>query len=179
MSATIAVRRAESVLSFRGSKAALFQAGLIMSAVLLPALCHLTAMPVRVLLPMHWPVLLAGLVYGWRGGLLAGLSAPLVSFALSGMPPLPSLPFMGAEMAAYGLISGLAVETFKLNRYAAVFAAVAAGRLVYTLAMLAAGGFAAKTYLTAALIPGAAAALAQITLLPLAARVMVGTNDKN
>ena len=74
-----------NVLNWRGTKAGLAQLGLAAAAIALPAACHLLNAPVRALLPMHWPVLLAGLVFGWRGGLAVGLLVPLSSFALSGM----------------------------------------------------------------------------------------------
>ena len=60
-------------------RALLFQALLIVAAVVLPAVAHLSGAPVRILLPMHWPVLLAGLVYGWRGGGAVGLADPSAS----------------------------------------------------------------------------------------------------
>ncbi len=59
---------------------------LLASALVLPAIAHLLGAPVRWILPMHWPAVLAGLVYGWRGGLVVGALAPLVSFILSGTP---------------------------------------------------------------------------------------------
>ena len=56
----------DSAVSLGGGKGALFELGMIGAAVALPALCHLTGAPVTVLLPMHWPVIAAGLFCGWR-----------------------------------------------------------------------------------------------------------------
>lgn len=89
-------------------------------------------------LPMHLPVILVGFIAGPAVGAVAGLSAPLISFALSGMPAAVVLPFMMAELCFYGLASGFLAKVkmpviFKvllvqvigrLARLAAVFTAV-------------------------------------------------------
>ena len=65
---------------------------LLAAAWVLPALAHWAGVPGRVWLPMHWPVIFAGLCYGWRSGALIGLAAPGASYLLSGMPPAAVLP---------------------------------------------------------------------------------------
>ena len=58
--------------------------------------------------PMHIPVLLCGFICGGPWGMVVGLTAPLLRFALFGMPPLfPTGLAMAFELAAYGLFSGL------------------------------------------------------------------------
>ena len=42
----------------------------------------------NMLLPMHIPVLLCGLICGWQYGLTVGLILPLLRYALFGMPVL-------------------------------------------------------------------------------------------
>ncbi|HNW43611.1 MAG TPA: ECF transporter S component [Elusimicrobiales bacterium] len=159
-----------AVQELSGVKSAVFQLSMITAAVLLPSVCHLTGAPVTVLLPMHWPVLAAGLFCGWRAGLTAGAAAPLISFALSGMPPAAYLPRMIIELACYGLVAGFARERLRLSAFAAVLAAVIAGRAAYMAAVAAfyppAAGL--LPYFKAALLPGLAAALGQALLLPLA-----------
>ncbi len=176
MTDAVAVYNRTSVLNWRGAKASLFQLGLVGAATLLPAVCHLTGAPVRVFLPMHWPVLLAGLVYGWRGGLAVGMAAPLASFALSGMPPVAMLPSMGAEIAAYGLFAGLGREVFRLNAYASATLAVLVGRAVYVMAVMS-SGFPAGL-VPSALLPGAVAGVLQIALLPSLAKNWVGKEGR-
>lgn len=61
-------------------------------------------------LPMQLPILLVGLLAGPYIGAAAGLLAPLVSFALSGMPGAGMLPFMMLELFIYGLCAGLLRE---------------------------------------------------------------------
>ncbi|RKY70366.1 MAG: ECF transporter S component, partial [Candidatus Latescibacterota bacterium] len=41
----------------------------------------------KVFLPMHFPVIVAGLLFGPFSGLLVGLFSPVLSFLLTGMPP--------------------------------------------------------------------------------------------
>lgn len=82
-------------------------AAMVGSTILLPMVAHSFGWPVLSLLPMFWGVLLAGLVYGWTGGLLAAIAAPLMNNALTGMPILPILPAMIVELIAYGTIPAL------------------------------------------------------------------------
>lgn len=172
MDTSYTLRQNELVMNWRAPKALLLQASLAGAAVLLPALCHLLALPVYFLLPMHWPVLLSGLVYGWRGGLLVGLMAPLASLVFSGMPPAASLPYIGAELAAYGFAAGFARETLRLKSHASIGAAVIFGRIVYVAAFALFTGF--KTPAWAMLSYGLAAAVLQIIVLPLLAAKWTG-----
>jgi hypothetical protein len=145
---------------------------LVAASVFLPAAAHLAALPVRLLLPMHWPVILVGLVYGWRSGGIVGLAAPSLSYLVSGMPYPVVLPAMTAELAAYGLLAGIFREGLRWNLFLATGLAVAGGRLVFLLVAVATGasGTSASEYARAALAPGFAAALAQVLVLPLVAR---------
>jgi uncharacterized membrane protein len=159
-------------LALRGIRSILFQTLLVSAAVGLPALAHLTGAPVRILLPMHWAVILAGLVFGWRGGALVGLLSPLLSNLISGMPFPGILPAMTIELALYGFVAGFLRERFRLNAFICVIAAILAGRAAFILAVLAILSPVSQLdgYFTAALIPGIPAAVAQIILLPLLAR---------
>lgn len=141
------------------------------AAVLFPALAHTTGLPVRTLLPMHWPVILAGLVFGWRGGAIVGALAPCSSFLVSGMPLPMMLPAMTVELAAYGAIAGFTRQNLKLNGFACAALALLGGRLLFVAIAVATGvtasGFVA--YLERAMLPGLAAAVAQMVALPLLA----------
>ena len=148
------------------------QAALLLAAAwVLPAAAHWAGMPGRVWLPMHWPVIFAGLCYGWRSGALIGLAAPGISFLLSGMPPPVALPAMTAELAAYGFLAGLVRGKFHRNVWLSVAVALLGGRLVFLGIRLATGGLVGPfaDYLRAAMLPGLPSALAQFVLLPLAA----------
>lgn len=144
---------------------------LLAAAFVLPALAHLAGVPGRVWLPMHWPVIFAGLCYGWRSGALIGLAAPGISFLLSGMPPPPALPAMTLELAAYGWVAGLFRGTWRQNLWVSVAASLMGGRLVWMGMAWMTGRLAGAwgDVLQAALLPGVPSALAQFVLLPIAA----------
>ncbi len=89
----------------------------------------------KVFLPMHIPVLFAGLFCGPVIGLLVGAVTPLLSSVFTGMPPLmsPIAQMMAFELAAYGLLTGLLYERLRLGVYPALITAMVGGRLVYGL----------------------------------------------
>lgn len=164
-----------------GARAVTVQFALLLAAAfVLPALAHAAGAPVRLLLPMHWPVLLAGLCYGWRSGLAVGMAAPLASAALSGMPGPLLLPVMTLELAAYGALAGLGVQALRLSRPIALLLAGLGGRVVFVLVALVTGVAAGPSgaWLQAALVPGLAALLAQVVLLPVLAAWWVRREDR-
>lgn len=88
------------------------------------------------LLPMHLPVLLCGLICGWQYGAAVGFVLPLLRFALFGMPPIfPTGIAMAFELAAYGLLAGLLYNRAKwrcvVSLYRCLIAAMIGGRLVW------------------------------------------------
>ena len=104
--------RAISVEEIR--RKALLTALMVSVAVILPQICHLLGGQLgygsrlgEMLLPMHLPVMLAGMLWGPWVGVSCGLISPVVSFALTGMPGAALLPFMTVELAVYGLSAGL------------------------------------------------------------------------
>jgi uncharacterized membrane protein len=169
-------------LAYSGSRAFIFQIILIASTVILPVAAHLTGAPVRILLPMHWPVILAGLIYGWRAGLLTGLLAPIVSYLISGFPLPNILPSMILELAVYGMVTGFLREVLRFNPFASIAIALFLGRAVFVLSVLFGSNIINTTYLEyfqVALFPGAAAAIFQIILLPLIAKWWIDKERQN
>lgn len=162
------------VLPAGEAQAVFSQVLLVAGAIVLPALAHVLALPTRALLPMHWPILLAGLVYGWRAGVFVGLAAPVFSFLFSGAPHAAVLPAMTLEMVAYGVVAGAVREGLRWGPALAVLLAVAAGRLVFAAVWLlgsgAPGGFGD---LASAFLPGVPAALTQLAILPPVARLWI------
>lgn len=156
-------------LSAAGRRAVSMQFALLLcAAFVLPALAHAAGAPVRLLVPMHWPVLLAGLCYGWRSGLAVGTAAPLASAALSGMPGPLVLPAMTLELATYGALAGAGVQHLKLARPLALLLGGLGGRMVFVLVALATGVATGPLWpwVQAALVPGLVALAAQVALLP-------------
>lgn len=72
----------------------------------IPAIGHM-------LLPMHLPVFLCGLICGFPYGALLGFVTPLLRSALFGMPIFfPTATAMAFELCAYGFFSGLFYRLF-------------------------------------------------------------------
>lgn len=169
-----------AVLPTIGARAVIVQLFLLAAAAfLLPAVAHAAGLPVRWLLPMHWPVIFAGLCYGWRSGAIIGLFAPFLSFLVSGMPLPHILPAMTVELAAYGLLAGVSRETFKLGRIASAAISLGGGRVVFLAFVLIAGSVTVPfgEYMIAAMLPGLPAAVAQLLLIPIAARWWVARSE--
>ena len=89
----------------------------------------------KALAPMHIPVLLCGFICGPWWALAVGAVAPLLRYALFGMPMLyPTGIAMCFELAAYGVISGLlyrALPKKTVNIYLSLVVAMLGGRLVW------------------------------------------------
>lgn len=109
---------------------AIMDAALIAAACLIPAVSHLTALPLYMLNPML-ALLLAGMLLGkdWRNALVLAVFMPAVSCLVVGMPTAAKMVCMVAELAA---VAGL----FHLlsRRWAvllAVLVSVLAAKVVY------------------------------------------------
>lgn len=104
--------------------------------VLLPQLFHMFGPAAgQVFLPMHIPVLMAGLLLGpWAGG-VTGVVSPVLSCMITGMPAPARLPFMVFELAAYGIVSGcFGRKPLSAGKaYIGLACAQAAGRVVNAL----------------------------------------------
>lgn len=88
------------------------------------------------LLPMHLPVLLCGLLCGWQYGGLVGFVLPLLRYAMFGMPPIfPNGIAMAFELAAYGIIAGYLYNHSRwqcvISLYRSLIAAMIGGRIVW------------------------------------------------
>lgn len=145
---------------------------LLALGVLLPQLFHLLGGRATgsVFSPMHLPVLVCGLLLGPGYGAATGLLTPLLSAALTGMPPMAILPFMVCELTAYGLVSGALGR--RLPLYPSLLLAQAAGRAVYALALFAGGTLlhmacAAPASVLTAAVTGLPGILMQLALAPL------------
>ena len=85
--------------------------------------------------PMHIPVLMCGFLCAPAYAAAVGFIAPLLRFALFGMPPIfPTGVAMCFELATYGLVAGVLYRRLpKKNAsiYAALITAMLAGRVVW------------------------------------------------
>lgn len=164
-----------ALLPYQGTQAFVAQIVLLSSAVLLPIVAHTLHAPVRILLPMHWPVILAGMLYGWRAGAVTGALAPLLSFIVSGFPLPNILPSMTAELFVYGFVSGMLRQKFNVNSFLTVCLSIITGRVIFILFVILTNraSISDMEYFTAALAPGIIPAFLQIATLPVIATWVV------
>ncbi len=111
------------------------------------------------LLPMHLPVMLCGLICGWKYGASIGLMLPFLRSVTFGMPPLyPNAIWMALELATYGLIVGLMYKLFKRKNigylYLSLIIAMISGRIVWGIAKAILLGAASKPFPFSAFIVG-------------------------
>ena len=128
------------------------------------------------LLPMHLPVFLCGLLCGWPYGLILGFLTPLLRSSLFGMPPLfPTASAMAFELAAYGFFSGLFYRLFPrqglFSIYATLILSMLLGRGVWGLVQciqLAATGssFTWALFVSGAFLEAFLGILLQLVLIP-------------
>ncbi len=112
------------------------------------------------LLPMHIPVMLCGLICGWKYGFAVGLILPFFRAVTAGMPPIyPNAVWMSAELAAYGFATGLLYHSFSKNSvwrvYCALLVSMICGRVVWGITKAVLLGMAGKAFTFQAFITGA------------------------
>ncbi len=141
--------------------------------VLLPFItAHAFGVPGTILLPMHIPVFLIGLLCGPLYGAIGGIMIPVMSSLLTGMPTaFPMLPIMAGELFTYGVISGILYRRFKFSIYPSLLLAMLGGRVVYGL-IFAAMFFVNSDKLKALSVPGALlqglpGIIVQLVLIPI------------
>ena len=137
----------------------------------------------KMLLPMHIPVLLCGLICGWQYGAVVGFVLPLFRSALLGMPPLfPTAAAMAFEMAAYGFVAGFLYNRSRwqciISLYRSLLAAMLAGRLVWGIVQMiflgiTGSAFTFEMFLAGALLNAIPGILVQLLLIP---AIMVALN---
>ncbi len=141
--------------------------------VVLPVAFHFFGALGPVFLPMHIPVLIAGLFLGGYAGLAVGALTPLLSSLLTGMPPLlPTLPVMAGELAVYGAVGGYLYKVWRWNMYVSLATAMVAGRLaaammVYVIGNLLSINISPVAYVTGALVTGLPGIIIQLAVVPL------------
>ena len=120
-------------------KLSIVTAACIALCVVLPMAFHAVPEGGHVLLPMHIPVLLCGLICGWTFGLFSGIAGPLLSSLFTGMPGPAMLPSMMVELAFFGLIAGIMMRIIRTkyifaDLYISLIAAMLLGRAAAGLA---------------------------------------------
>lgn len=141
--------------------------------VVLPIAFHAIPNAGSVILPMHIPVLLCGLVCGWPYGLVCGLLGPFLS-SFTGMPPMAVLPGMMVECSVYGMVTGLGMKYIRTGKpmadlYISMLSAMVLGRVVAGLAkaLIFAPGTPAFAWVTTSLVMGIPGIVIQLIVMPL------------
>lgn len=137
----------------------------------------------NMLLPMHLPVFLCGLICGWQYGAAVGFALPLFRSVTFGMPPLfPTATAMAFELATYGLVAGLLYGRSRwqcvIALYRSLIAAMFAGRIVWgavqiVLLGLSGSSFTWQMFMAGALLNAIPGIIVQLILIP---TVMVALN---
>lgn len=111
------------------------------------------------LCPMHIPVLLCGFLCGPGWAALVGIVAPLLRFALFGMPPIfPVGVAMCFELAAYGAVAGLMHEHLPRRPaclYLSLGTAMVLGRIAWGAVRVLLTGVTGSAFTWAAFLAGA------------------------
>jgi len=127
------------------------------------------------LLPMHIPVLICGVICGWKYGLLVGFFTPILRFFLFSMPAMPNALTMAFELATYGVVIGICYEKLKKMKakiYISLLTAMISGRLVWGIASIivygiSKGTFTWQMFLVGALLNAIPGIILQIILIPI------------
>lgn len=130
----------------------------------------------NMLLPMHIPVFLCGLICSWKYGLVLGFILPLMRSAIFHMPVMyPNAVAMAFELATYGFVAGYLYgkSKYKCTKalYRSILSAMVAGRVVWGIAEVVILGIGGKAFTFSAFIAGAFAKavpgiIIQLVLIP-------------
>lgn len=128
------------------------------------------------LLPMHIPVFLCGLVCGWQYGLGVGFLTPLLRSAVFGMPVMyPTALAMAFELAVYGGVIGVLYQSFRkkntVSVYVSLLIAMVCGRVVWGVVQTILLGvnaqvFTLQAFLAAAFFKAIPGIVLQLILIP-------------
>ena len=101
------------------------------TGVILPQFFHLIGLG-AIFLPMFLPIMLGSFLLTWKFALILAILPPIVSFVITGMPPLvpPILPVMLVELIAIALIISVISVHFKKPFWLALPVAIIIDRLL-------------------------------------------------
>lgn len=114
----------------------------------------------NMLLPMHFPVLICGLICGWQYGMVVGFVLPLLRSAIFGMPIMfPTAIAMAFELCTYGFIIGFiygkAPKKNIASLYISLGVSMVGGRIVWAIARLILSGVGGSKFTWAMFLSGA------------------------
>lgn len=137
----------------------------------------------NMLLPMHIPVILCGLICGWQYGLAVGFVVPLLRCAIFGMPMLfPTAISMAFELATYGFAVGFLYFHSRwkcvIALYRCMIIAMLSGRVVWGIVQtcllgLGENGFTFSAFIAGAFLNAIPGIILQLVLIP---SIMIALN---
>ena len=156
------------------TKKAVYTSACISLCVVIPLVFHAIPNAGNIWLPMHIPVLLCGLICGWKFGLLCGIAGPLISSILTQMPAISVLPSMIFELSSYGFISGLLSEKIRTGKSLAdimisQIISMLIGRIIYGImnsVIFKAGNYSIHVWLSTSFLTALPGIILQIILIP-------------
>jgi len=124
---------------------------LIAAGIVLPFVTGQIRQIGNMLLPMHLPVFLCGMICGWQYGAVVGFATPILRSVMFGMPVIfPGAVSMAFELAVYGLVCGLIYGMTKKNNvlsvYTAMIPAMLLGRAVWGVVQILLLGLGGKVF---------------------------------
>jgi len=87
-----------SVMISSRTKQMIYSALFMALGFLFPVIFHMVGMG-KVFLPMFWPLAVSGFFLTWPFAVAVGILTPVISFLLTGMPPVPILQLMMIELS--------------------------------------------------------------------------------
>ena len=124
------------------------------------------------LLPMHLPVMLAGLCLSLPYAAIVGFITPLVRSLLFGMPPMyPSAIAMAFELMTYAVTINLVYNRFKekntLSVYVSLIISMLMGRIIWGIVVYLMMGIGFKAFMASAFFNAVPGIVLQLILVPL------------
>ena len=150
-------------------------------SVILPSIFHMTGIDGKIFLPMHLPILLSGFFLSPLTAFIVGLLAPFLNTLVTGMPALfPMAAIMSVELAVYGFVTALISGSKRRLPFIALIAAMilgrlAAGGMVYILALLFGVKINPVIYLQGAVLTGIPGIAIQLVLIPVLLKYLKGS----
>lgn len=159
--------------------------GLLLAlGIILPTIVHMSGINGAVFLPMHIPVLIAGLTLGSTCGFVVGILSPIINHLLTGMPPIPNYWIMLVELALYGLVSGFLYNKVKMTLWPSLIISMIIGRIGGALMVLVLGrGFGIKAipplgaYIKAITLTALPGIIIQLILIPMIVKAYEKNKD--
>lgn len=140
----------------------------------------------NMLLPMHLPIILCGMISGRRWGIVVGFTTPLLRSLLFSVPAIyPNAVAMAVELACYALVMGALYHKAKRQSvgrvYFALIVAMILGRAVWGVMMWLLMGLSHQAYTWAAFVSSAfvravPGILLQLVLIPFVALLLHRTH---